>query len=857
MSIEPNKTFLNGVRVLEIADERGEYVGRVLAGLGADVVKIEPPAGEATRKYGPFLGDDSDAGHSLYFWQYNLGKRGVVLDLDTEAGLKEFLKLARCADIVIDGRDSDYLEARGLGSERLRKENSRLIYAKVTPFGETGPWAKYSGSDLVHLALGGVMMNSGYDPDPSGRYDTPPIAPQMWHAYHIAGEHTVISILSALYWRFGSGRGQHLSTSVHHAVASNTESDVPSWVAQRTPYMRQTARHAMPALTMRTIAPTKDGRYIMPYTTYVKNWPSSWETDVATLRKYGMQEDLDEPQWEDENYRNSHVSHIAELMDRLIKRVRFDTGGLWEEMVAAGLTWAPVRRPEENLDDPHWIARGIFAEVEHPEVGQSFTYAVRRWVCDQADWSFSRRAPLLGEHNEEVRRDWKTDRVERLAYRRDAGDGVGVSKLGKPFALAGVRVVDLSWMLASAGGGRFLASMGADVIKVEHKSRIDGMRFAGITYPAGGRAARDAATGPLPREMKADLDQSASFNEINPGKRAISLNLSSPRGKQILEQLIRDADVVVEGFSPGTMERMGLGYERLKELNPRIVYVQQSGFGQRGTYGRARAFGPTAQAFSGITDMSGMPSPWPPAGFGYSYLDWFGAYNMATAVLAGLHRLSATGEGCYIDTSQGEVGIYLTGTALLDARANERSWERYGNRSPYKPAAPSGAYPCAGADRWIALSAFNQDQWEAVIEVLGLDNLQADPRFATLAARLRHQNDLDAAIARATVDRDAFDLMQRLQLRGVPAGVAQTAQDRIEQDPQLRALGWQAELKQSRHGLWPAKTHPVTHSETPAYVGGPVDRHGPNYGEDTDDVLREILGFDGAQIAALREEGVL
>ena len=148
----------------------------------------------------------------------------------------------------------------------------------------------------------------------------------------------------------------------------------------------------------------------------------------------------------------------------------------------------------------------------------------------------------------------------------------------------------------------------------------------------------------------------------------------------------------------------GLGYDRLREINPRIVYVQQSGMGQIGTYGRLRSFGPTAQAFSGLSDMSGLPGPYPPAGIGYSYLDGFGAYQMALAMMAALYRQRVTGQGCWIDSSQAEVGIYLTGASILDHSAKGRSWARYGNRSPYKPTAPHGAYRARGEDRWIAIA---------------------------------------------------------------------------------------------------------------------------------------------------------
>src|SRR5699024_295137 len=162
----------------------------------------------------------------------------------------------------------------------------------------------------------------------------------------------------------------------------------------------------------------------------------------------------------------------------------------------------------------------------------------------------------------------------------------------------------------------------------EHDSRPDGMRFSMGQCPPGGREERDRATDELPTPEAENLNRGGSFMEINAGKLSLALNLKQPEAIRVLEDLIRDSDVVLEGFSPGTMERMGLGYDRLKELNPSIIYVQQSGFGQYGNYGTARVYGPTAQALTGISELSGLPEPYPPAGIGYSYLDWFGAYNM-------------------------------------------------------------------------------------------------------------------------------------------------------------------------------------------------------------------------------------
>lgn len=854
-------TFLGGVRVLEIGSELGEYCGKVLAGLGADVVRIEPPGGDVTRSYGPFYQDEPHPDRSLYFWQHNLGKRSVVLDLDTEAGRRRLSGLVRRTDVLLDSRPRGYLASLGLGDGELAALNPRLIHARISPFGDSGPWADYQSCDLVHLALGGVMMNCGYDPDPDGHYDTPPIAPQMWQSYYIAGELTAMSILGALVHRLHSGVGQQLSTGVHQAVSQSTESDLPDWVFLRQEHHRLTCRHSTPSAQSPSIAITKDGRYLLPYRTYVTSAAAEWDSVVALLDKFGLAGRLADSEFA-ESVRDGAEGRdlLAHQINTLIARTLFGRD-LWRDAQALDLPWTPVRRPEENAQDEHWVQRGAVFEVFHPELGRSFTYPGGKWVTEGMAWPNGPRPPLVGEHTAEVLAQWADESPRHaVAYASPRAGTETISRRGKPFALEGVRVIDLGWMLASAGAGRFLAALGADVIKVEHSSKPDRMRFSPLgDCPPGGRPERDRALHalPTPSANAANPDRNGSFMEINAGKRSLSLNLKHPASRKILEDLIRDADMIVEGFSPGTMKRMGLGYDRLRELNPAIIYVQQSGLGELGTYGRARTFGPSAQAISGISEMSGLPEPFPPAGIGYSYLDWFGAYNMATAMLAALYRRDVTGEGCHIDASQGETGLYLTGTAILDHSANGRRWSRYGNASAYKPAAPHGAYRTRGEDRWIAIGAFTDEQWASLLDVLDGGHLAPDPRFATLQARTAHGSELDEAIDVLTLDRDGYDLMAALQARGVPAGVCQTAQDRCEHDPQLAHLGWLVELDQSEIGRWPVKEAPTLFSRTPSYIGGWLDRSGPNYGEDTEHVLRDVLGLSPDRIAELRLAGAL
>jgi crotonobetainyl-CoA:carnitine CoA-transferase CaiB-like acyl-CoA transferase len=302
---------------------------------------------------------------------------------------------------------------------------------------------------------------------------------------------------------------------------------------------------------------------------------------------------------------------------------------------------------------------------------------------------------------------------------------------------------------------------------------------------------------------------------------------------------------------------LGLGYDVMKKIRPDIIYIQQAGMGAHGVYGRMRTVGPVAAAFGGQADMSGLPEPAMPVGWGYSYLDWMGAYGYALALLGALYHRDRTGEGQWIDASQCESGLFLTGTSILDWSANGREWRRYGNRSPYKPAAPHGAYRCKGNDRWIAVACFTEAEWLAVARVAGHPEWLDDRRFATLTDRLAHQDALDAAVNAWTATRTAEDIMIALQNVHVPAGVCQNAEDRCDNDPQLRHLKWLTEVTGTKIGTWPIYELPMKFSRNPAYIGGPINRGAPGYGEDNEWLLTTILGKSKSDVERLAEEGVI
>jgi benzylsuccinate CoA-transferase BbsF subunit len=423
----------------------------------------------------------------------------------------------------------------------------------------------------------------------------------------------------------------------------------------------------------------------------------------------------------------------------------------------------------------------------------------------------------------------------------------------RPLPLVGVRVVDFSWIVAGPQATRILADLGAEVIRVENEGHVDSMRLGNQANP-----------------QQPSYNGSGFFSNFNRNKRSVTANLHHPQGHEFVERLIAISDVVIENYSAGVFDRLGFCWERLQELNPRIIYCSISGFGHLGRNAHYVTWGPTAQAVSGVTAMSGLPDH-EPAGWGFSYLDHTAGFYGAMAILMALHHRDRTGEGQYIDMAQVETGMVLGGVPMLDYQVNGRTYERVGNRSCYPAVAPHNTYPCAphpGAwseaqaqagprttshDRWIAIVAETDAQWRALCDVVQAPQLAEDPRFATNLGRLAAQDALDAAIAAHSRRFDCRELMYLLQARGVPAGAVQNARDKLEFDPQLQA-----------RGFYPVASHPELGEHRfegfPARFSGArweVRQAAPLLGEHTHPVLAELLGYDDATVATLFEEGAV
>ncbi len=408
---------LNGLRVLELADEKGQFCGKLMADLGADVIKIEPSGGQNTRSVGPFLNDIPHRERSLSFWHYNTSKRGVTLNLNTPNGRSLFKRLVPTADIILETYPPGYLPSLGLGYEHLMPLNPRLIMCSLTPFGQTGPWRDYQTSDLLHLAAGGQMASCGYDPeDVPG---APPIAPGGGNAWHMGAHYAYMAILAALHYLDMTGEGQYIDASIHEACCLTTEGAVAIYLSIGEVVSRHTGRHASPDQSPPIQFATKEGGWVNVTRSGSNLTPSRLRKLAEWMDSFGLAEDL-----LDEKYQSTAViqesgHHIARVMQDFIANMPL------EEVYHGGqqrdYPWGAVRTMDEVMDDPHLQDRDFFTEVEHPELERSFTYPGPAAIYNGSPWRISRRAPLIGEHNVELFCGELGLSKEELTYLAEAG----------------------------------------------------------------------------------------------------------------------------------------------------------------------------------------------------------------------------------------------------------------------------------------------------------------------------------------------------------------------------------------------------------------------------------------------------
>jgi benzylsuccinate CoA-transferase BbsE subunit len=397
MSANAAQGPLAGVRVIEVASERTEFCGKLLADMGADVIAVEPPGGSDSRRIGPFAGDVPDLNRSLHFWYYNTSKRGVTLNLASGEGRRLFGRIVQSADVVLEAAEPGAFDAVGCGYTDFAERLPRLLWAAITPFGQTGPYADFVMNDLTSMAMGGPMASCGYDDLPG----SPPIRPEASHSLHMGGVYAAIAVMMALVERQASGEGQFIDVSIHEACAGTTEGSFPNWEYFQRLVMRQTGRHAAPATTPRWQFRCADGRDINMIGGGIPRNPRSWRPLLEWMESHGRAEDLRQPEYdavmtENPYQRGDVAAHVAAVIGRFVESITSEEA--YRGGQALHLPWGPVRSPDENLDDPHWHDRGFFVDVEHPELCRSFSYPGLPYIFNGSPGRVRHRAPLLGEH---------------------------------------------------------------------------------------------------------------------------------------------------------------------------------------------------------------------------------------------------------------------------------------------------------------------------------------------------------------------------------------------------------------------------------------------------------------------------
>jgi benzylsuccinate CoA-transferase BbsF subunit len=394
-------------------------------------------------------------------------------------------------------------------------------------------------------------------------------------------------------------------------------------------------------------------------------------------------------------------------------------------------------------------------------------------------------------------------------------------------------IVTWNWAMVGPLTLKFFADYGATVIRLETSNR-----------PCVTRT-----SSPF-RDGRAGLNKSGYFNHFSGNMMSMALNMNHPLGITLAKELVAKADVVMENFTPGVMDKWGFGYEELKKIKPDLIMVRQNGFGTAGPYRNLAAFGMILAAIAGIPNFIGWPDGGPlPVGVG-AYTDCISPRYAAAAVIAALDYRDRTGKGQLIDLSQFETALSFVLPGLLDAAVNGREPERNGNASSY--AVPHNVYPCKGTERWCTIAVFNDEQWAALCTAIGRPELVGDPRFDTLMNRKAHEKEVDELVQNWTANHAPVEVMALLQKAGVPAGLVSNAADLFE-DPQLRQRGLFWPIEHAEMGTFTHLGASFQMSRTPAqpYMASPC------IGEHNEYVLTKILGKTDGELVELLAAGVL
>jgi crotonobetainyl-CoA:carnitine CoA-transferase CaiB-like acyl-CoA transferase len=790
------------LKVLELGSGvSAAYASRLLADHGADVVKVEPTEGDITRRMGPFPDEKVDSESSGFFIALNLNKRGVCLDMESRHGRVDLLKLIAWADILVHNYTRRRALELGLDPETLKSKRADLVVLSITPFGITGPYCDYRAEELTVTNAGGW---ASVCPVTHVDMDLAPLKVAGSPCAMMSGIAGAMTALAAYRDTKQSGVGEYIDFSEQEYVASILEAGIPAYSYQGEIARRYGQRSLIPWRNFEA----KDGPVFL-----VCIEDDQWQRLVAFMGN---------PDWAELEIFADSVGR-TENQDLIHAMVQEFTAELhveefYHEAQKHRICVAPVMSFSQISSNEHLRARGFFTTVDHPGIG-SLEHMAPAVMTEFGRAPIKCSAPMLGQHTDDI--------FSNLVASKVVSAGATAR-----MPLAGVRIVDLSWVWAGTFCTMNLSHLGAEVIRVESEARPDFYR----------------RFGPFSPDLEPGLNRAGHFNQWNQGKKSIAVDLSSEQGIEIVKELIACSDIVVQNFATGVMERLGLGYEELKRINSRIILASISGYGQTGPYRKYMGYGPAVGALTGLSDLTGYIDGGPEE-LGISLPDPTVGITAALAIVSALDRRDQLGAGDHIDVSLWETTTSLAAEAWMQYSMNGTQSERMGNRDPQM--SPHGCFPCSGEDEWISIACASEIEWQAFCRVVD-PSLLDEASFKTLELRKANEDRLEEIIENWTREHDRWQITEQLQQQGVAAFPTLTCQDIVE-DPHLNERGYIERLPHPEVGTW-------AHAGIPWRLGrraNGIRTAAPCLGADTDTVLTETLGYDNERIAKLHQDGIL
>lgn len=804
-------------RVLDLTDVRGQFAGMILGDLGADVIRIEPIGGSQARQVGPLLPDAPESERSLSFAAYNRNKRSIEVDLDSEDGRRILLGLVAGADFVLDSGPPSLLDDAGLGFERLIEINPQLVHVRTTPFGSDGPMADLPASDLTITALGGPLCVTG-EPD---RAPVRLSVPQVWRQ---AGAEAAVAAMIGHTRMRTTGQGVFVDVSAQATMTWTMLNAMTAHAIQGRDFEREGATLQIGPVGFPLCHPCKDGHVIALGLGALFRKLRPWMLEAGTVDEAWIARE-DWTTYDVRIFREGVFSISFEELTETFRRffVTKTKHELFLPGLEIGATIAPVLTLDDMFSFEQLEDRNYFIDVELPS-GQTVRAPGAFARPSKTALEIRYRAPRLGEHTDEILNELETAPRKRIP--------LAASEPKSALPLEGLKVADFSWVGVGPISGKYLADHGANVIRVESSTRADTLR----------------AAGPYKND-EAGWNRSHFYGEFNTSKRSLALDLKHERAAEVTERLISWADVILESFTPGAVDRLGIGYETARAANPNVIMVSTCLMGQTGRCASMAGYGYHAAGVAGFFELAGWPDRAPVGPWG-AYTDTIAPRLLITTLLAALDHRCRTGEGQHIDLSQMEAALHLLAPEMLARQTTDKIFTRNGNRAD--DAAPQGVYPCAGHDEWCAIAVENNDQWRALRTVLGDPEWMRAAELENVPGRLAAHDRLDEALAAWTRERKPRDAMNELTAAGVPAGHAQRSRD-LAIDPQLRHLGFFQEFDHPEMGRVPYSGHQFRVS---GYDNGPRFA-APLLGGESFEILAEELGLDPEEIADLMAAGAI